>query len=153
VVLSQEGVNLIRVVATDYAGNETVVEEEVFVASSSITAKIIIDPSTVNVKSTSRNAMITMYIALPNEEDLYKIDIHSITLNNVTKPITDSQFGYVKNPVVENKKHEGFVFMIKFREEEFIKAYPDLLDGTSVIRGSLTDGKTFIGKSKVELIK
>ncbi len=108
--LTDGGMQTIKVVAEDYAGNVTTYEKEISVY---IPADIKINPGTKNAKGNNGQSPITAYIQLPKEYHVEDIQLNTILLNGRIVPIRVPKLGYVKNPISDEDRDGMLEYMAK----------------------------------------
>ncbi|MGG3466112.1 hypothetical protein ABES02_00785 [Neobacillus pocheonensis] len=146
VTLLQPGENILEVTAVDKAGNKEIRKVNFSVY---IPAAIEINPNSIK-KNKNNNAIGTGYIQLDLKYNLGDIRLSSILINNKVGPITDSKYGYVKNPIVENNGDGKKQFMFKFYQGTLGESLP-VGNQEVIITGELRTGIKFIGKANVKI--
>jgi hypothetical protein len=84
-----------------------------------VNATIGIDPDTINLKSNGK--WITGYIALPGH-NVRQINISTVTVNGIIPAVNDPKYGFVKNPEIDDRDHDGYPeLMVKFNRDDIQK--------------------------------
>lgn len=118
----------IEMTAQDLAGNTTTVIKTISIV---VQADVDVNPNTINARENGNgnnkgndkdkgNGMITVYIGFPEGVDINDIIHGTIRLNGIYSPISDSQYGFVGNPVVDQDGNGRAEYMIKFRRDDIL---------------------------------
>jgi len=90
-----------------------------FAKVSTIDATVSIHPDTLNCRHASAEKAggrwITVYIELPEDYDVAYINVSSVLLDGVIPAESDSKYGFVKSPEMEDRNSNGVTeLMVKF---------------------------------------
>jgi signal peptidase len=109
-----------------------------------------IKPDTLNLNSSGK--WITCYIQ--SEYDENKIDITTVLLNGLIPAVTDTQYDFVKNPLVDLDGDGDYdAFMVKFDRASVIKLIPEnAVEVAFTISGRFTDGVRFTGEDTIKVV-
>ncbi|WP_162297950.1 alpha/beta fold hydrolase [Halalkalibacillus sediminis] len=142
--IKEAGKHVIDVVATDKAGNEIrqIIEFEAY-----IPAEVSFHPKTLNLKGKG-NKNATIYIAFPEGYNVDDIEPESIVINGSVHPISDTKFGFVKNPISQEGK-----YMIKVELDQLSKTLNEGRIQEIKLEGKLRRGQLFKGQDKVKIVK
>jgi len=126
------------------------------VNADSITADVDIDPNTLNLKSNGK--FVTVYIELPEEHNAGDIVLETVHLEGIPA-ITDSTYGFVKNPHLMDKDGDGILErMVKFDRAMVISLIiqhmsPNVKQKvTLTVTGNLYDGTYFTGSDTIKVL-
>ena len=156
------GVTTVTWKAKDAAGNEGTATQKVTVTI--ISAKVNIDPNTLNLKSQSDKNAITAYIELPSGYDVGQINVSTVKLvvNGVTiaAQLSPTSVGDLDRDGIPDR-------MVKFDRQAVISATSNTegglwsaiarllglkVDLKLVVNGSLNDGRYFTGEDTIKAI-
>jgi pimeloyl-ACP methyl ester carboxylesterase len=146
ITLLHPGDNVLEIKAVDKAGNR---ESKKITFTVYIPALVKVDPHSIK-KNKNNKAMGTGYIQLDTNYNLEDIKLVSIIINNEVRPITDSKYGYVKNPIVDDNGDGKKEFMFKFTQYEMAQSLPVGLQEV-IITGELRSGIKFMGKTTIRI--
>ncbi|WP_052352934.1 alpha/beta fold hydrolase [Neobacillus dielmonensis] len=143
----QPGENTLEVQAVDKAGN---IETKKLSFMVYIPAEVKLDPQSIK-KGKNNNAMGTGYLQfVASPYPLETVKLSSITINDVVKPITDSKYGYVKNPIVDYNGDGKKEFMFKFTQHDLAESLP-VGNQEVIVKGELSSGIGFIAKTVIRI--
>jgi pimeloyl-ACP methyl ester carboxylesterase len=148
VTILAPGENSLEVQAVDKAGN---IETKKLTFKVYIPAEVKLDPQSIK-KGINNKAMGTGYLQLVSPYPLETIKLSSIMINKVVKPVTDSKYGYVKNPIVDYNGDGKKEFMFKFTQHDLAESQP-VGDQEVIIKGELSSGIGFIAKTTVRIVQ
>lgn len=91
--------------------------DDIAIGSGILIADVNFDPATLNLEN--KGEFVTVYIELPQGFNVSQIDISSLKLNGLVSAETNSKYGFVKNPEIEDRNGNGLPeLMVKFDRNE-----------------------------------
>jgi signal peptidase len=111
-----------------------------------------ISPNTLNLGSDVQ--WVTVYIQ--SEYDAHKIDVNTVRLDGSIPAVTDTEYEFVTNPLVELNSDGNYAFMVKFERASVTAHMEGYVDGSSVtmtVSGMFLDGVRFSGTDTIVVIR